>query len=82
MIRVANVMIGTAKSANQRSPTSAANRAATWFAFAPRTARAMIITDTWIGKTASGAFWTATMCRSAEVVYYASHSHSAACGAR
>lgn len=35
----------------------------------------MIITDASIGKTASGAFRTAAVCRS-------SHSHSAACGAR
>jgi hypothetical protein len=79
VIRVANVMIGTAKATNRRTPPSGANRAAAPFVLAQRTARAIIITDAWIGRSASGAFRTAGAYRSTEVVACASQARSAAC---
>jgi hypothetical protein len=79
VIRVANVVIRTVKATNRRAPTAEPNRAATRFVLAQRTARTIIITDAWIGRSASGAFRTAGVYRSTEVIAGASEARSAAC---
>ena len=77
MTRVANVMTRTAKAMNRRTRASWANGAAAGFALAPRTARVVIITDAWIGRSAREGLSTPAVYRRTGVA--ASHG---ACGAR